>query len=79
MISKECKEKLAELRKKHAELDEVYYDESQIRVHLKDLLKYIPLVCFTAIIITEISCGFDKHMIGYAVFGLFVLLMFGAV
>ena len=46
---------------------------------IKDLLKYIPLVCFTAIIITEILCGFDKHMIGYAVFGLFVLLMFGAV
>ena len=46
---------------------------------IKDLLKYIPLVCFTAIIITETLCGFDKHMIGYAVFGLFVLLMFGAV
>lgn len=46
---------------------------------IKDLLKYIPLVCFTAIIITEILCGFDRQMIGYAVFGLFVLLMFGAV
>ena len=46
---------------------------------IKDLLKYIPLLCFTAIIITEILCNFDKHMIGYAAFGLFVLLMFGAV
>ena len=46
---------------------------------IKDLLKYIPLLCFTAIITPEILCGFDKHMIGYAVFGLFVLLMFGAV
>lgn len=43
---------------------------------IKDLLKYIPLVCFTAIIITELLCGFDKHMIGYAVFGLFILLLF---
>ena len=46
---------------------------------IKDLLKYIPLVCFAAIIITEILCGFDKLMIGYAVFGLFVLLIFEAV
>lgn len=46
---------------------------------MNDLLKYIPLVCFTAIIITEILCGFDKHVIGYAVFGLFILLMFGAI
>ena len=30
MISKEYKEKLAELRKKQAELDEVYYDESDV-------------------------------------------------
>lgn len=44
---------------------------------IKKLLKHIPLICFTVIIVTEILCNFDKEMIGYAVFGLFVLLMFG--
>lgn len=42
---------------------------------IKDLLKYIPLVCFTAIIIAEIICKFDEDLIGSAVFGLFMLIL----
>ena len=42
---------------------------------IKDLIKTLPLLCFTAIITTELLCGFDRQMIGQAVFGLFILLL----
>ena len=76
MESQKVKVKTADARNVNSE--KKINQNGRVRM-IKDLLKYIPLVCFTAIIITEILCGFDRQMIGYAVFGLFVLLMFGAV
>ena len=46
---------------------------------IKELLKQLPLLCFTAIIIAEIACGFDKDMVGSAVFALFILLFMGMI
>ncbi|WP_179225367.1 hypothetical protein [Limosilactobacillus reuteri] len=42
---------------------------------IKELLQLVSLVCFSAIIITEIICKFDEEFIGSAVFGLFMLIL----
>lgn len=44
---------------------------------IDEILKNLPLICFTTIIIIEILCGFSYDMIGSAVFGLFILILFG--
>lgn len=43
---------------------------------MKTLIKLIPLLCFTAVVICEIFTIHDTDFIGGAVFGLLVLSVF---